>query len=75
MKNAIYISMGIIFSLLVFSCHPNDVASTEDMEEMNGNIQNYNTFSAKADSTTYKDTDPPKDRDHWRPVENYNERK
>ncbi|BFO67414.1 hypothetical protein [Chryseobacterium sp. KCF3-3] len=75
MKNAIYISMGIIFSLLVFSCHPNDIASTEDMEEVSENIQNYSTFSAKADSTTYKDTDPPKDRDHWRPLRIYNERK
>ncbi len=65
MKTLIYISSGIIITIILHACHPDQSVSAGGPQENNLNI---NSLSAKSDSTQYMESDPPKDRDHWKPT-------
>lgn len=72
MKNLIYISVGIIFSIMIQSCQPDSIISIDEIHRTDEDLQNNSVLSTRSDSTTCKETDPPKDRDHWRPSGTYN---
>lgn len=72
MKTLIYISTGILIAVMLYSCHPDQTLSMEDPKE---NILQSSILSAKSDSIEFMETDPPKDRDHWRPDETNNHNK
>ncbi|WP_129056912.1 MULTISPECIES: hypothetical protein [unclassified Chryseobacterium] len=75
MKNLIYISTGIIFSIMIQSCQFDPIVSTDEIHQTDEDLQNNSVLSARSDSTICKETDPPKDRDHWRPSGTYNNKR